>query len=178
MKSNRNLIATLLTLAFIVAFAGFASAQSHGMMGGMGNMTPEQQATMQKLHADFTAATAGMSKQLFAKESELTAALYADKPDDKKIDALTQEISELNARIYAERVKMRKAMAKEGIMTGNGHGMMGGGMMGGGMKGGGMKGGGMKGGGMYHGQPGEGMQPGAADRMQQNMPGHGAPAQQ
>lgn len=176
MKTNRNVIATVLTLAFITAFAGFASAQGHGMMGGMGNMTPEKQATMQKLHADFNTATADLHKRLFAKESELDAALYADKPDEKKIDALTKEISDLNAEIYAEKVKMHKAMAKEGIVPGKGHGMMGGKggcqMMGGGMMGGGMQHGAM--GGMQHNMPGNG----TAGQAPAGHAGHGAPAQQ
>lgn len=181
MKTNRNVIATVLTLAFITAFAGFASAQGHGMMGGMGGMTPEKQATMQKLHADFNAATADLNKQLFAKESELNAALYADKTDDKKIDALTKEIGELNAKIYAERIKMHKAMAKEGIVPGMGQGMMGGKggcqMMGGGMQHGGMMGGGMQHGamgGMQHDMTGNG----TAGQMPAGHAGHGAPAQQ
>jgi zinc resistance-associated protein len=166
MKTNRNFIASVLTLAFITAFAGFASAQGHGMMGGMDNMTPEKKATMQKLHADFNVATADLNKQLFAKESELNAALYADKPDEKKVDTLTREISDLNAKIYAERVKMHKAMAKEGIVPEKGHGMMGG-------KGGCQ----MMGGGMSQGQAGGGMQHGMMGGTQQNIPGNGTTAQ-
>jgi zinc resistance-associated protein len=184
MKTYRNIIATVLALFFITTFTGFALAQGHGMMGGMGNMNPEKHAAMQKIHADFNAATADLNKQLFAKESELNAELYADKPDDKKVDALTKEIGELNARIYAERVKMHKAMAREGIVPGKGHGMMGG-------KGGcPMMGGGMMGG-MNHGQAGGGMQHGMMGGMNHDMPGnantgqvpaghagHGTPAQQ
>ncbi|WP_051307160.1 periplasmic heavy metal sensor [Desulfomicrobium escambiense] len=173
MKTNRNVIATFLTLAFITAFAGFASAQGHGMMGGMGAMTPEHQATMQKLHADFNTATADLHKQLFAKESELNAALYADKPDEKKIDALTKEIGELNAKIYTERVKMHRAMAKEGIVPGAGGCQMMGGKMGGGMMGGGMMGGGMMGG-MQHNMTGNG----TTGQMPAGHAGHGTPAQQ
>ncbi len=173
MKTYRNIIATALTLAFITA-SGVAFAQGHGMMGGMGNMTPEHQATMQKIHADFNAATADLNKQLFAKESELNAALYAEKPDEKKVDALTKEIGELNAKIYSERVKMQKAMAKEGIMPGKGGcQMMGGGMMGG-MQHGGMMGGGMMGG-MQHGMTGNGT---AGHAPAAGHGAHGAPAQQ
>ncbi len=133
MKTYRNTIATMLTLALVTAFAGLASAQ--GMMDGMGNMTPEKHATMQKLHADFATATADLKKQVFAKESELNAILYGEKADDKKVEALTSEINALNAKIYAEQVKMHKQMAKEGIMPMGGKGcpMMGGKGMGGGM---------------------------------------------
>ena len=176
MKTYRNIIATALTLAFITA-SGFAFAQGHGMMGGMGNMTPEHQATMQKLHAEFNAATADLNKQLFAKESELNAALYAAKPDEKKIETLTTEIGELNAKIYSERVKMHKSMAKEGIVPGKGHGIMGGKggcQMMGGMQHGGMMGGGMMGG-MQHGMTGNGT---AGQVPAAGHGTHGAPVQQ
>lgn len=148
MKTYRNALATILTLAFVIAFVGLASAQ--GMMGGMGNMTPEKHATMQKMHADFATATADLKKQVFAKESELNAILYGEKVDDKKVEALTSEINALNAKIYAEQVKMHKQMAKEGIVPMGGKGMMDGKgcpMMGGKGMGGGM---GMMGG-MQHG---------------------------
>ena len=154
MKTYRNALATILTLAFVIAFVGLASAQ--GMMGGMGNMTPEKHATMQKMHGDFATATADLKKQVFAKESELNALLYGEKADDKKVEALTSEINALNAKIYAEQVKMHKQMAKEGIVPMGGKGMMGGKgcpMMGGKGMGGGMGMMGGKGmmGGMQHG---------------------------
>lgn len=139
MKTYRNAFATILTLALVTAFVGLASAQ--GMMDGMGNMTPEKQATMQKMHSDFATATADLNKQVFAKESELNAILYGEKVDDKKVEALTSEINALNAKIYAEQVKMHKQMAKEGIIPMGGKGMMDGKgcpMMGGKGMGGGM----------------------------------------
>ena len=74
----------------------------------------------------------------------------AVKVDDKKVEALTSEINALNAKIYAEQVKMHKQMAKEGIVPMGGKGMMDGKgcpMMGGKGMGGGM---GMMGG-MQHG---------------------------
>lgn len=154
MKTYRNAFATILTLAFVTAFVGLASAQ--GMMDGMGNMTPEKHATMQKIQTDFATATADLKKQVFAKESELNANLYGENVDDKKVEALTSEINALNAKIYAEQVKMHKQMAKEGIVPMGGKGMMDGKgcpMMGGKGKGGGMGMMGGKGmmGGMQHG---------------------------
>jgi len=137
MKTNRNAITILLTLVLVTAFAGFAAAQGYGMMGHMGAITPEKQATMQKLHEEYYTATADLQKQLFAKNAELDAQLYGDKTDDAKVEALTAEINALNAKIFTERIKLNKAMAKEGIMPMGGRGMMnncpnaGGGMMGG-----------------------------------------------
>jgi zinc resistance-associated protein len=145
MKTYRNALVLALTLAFLTAFTGLASAQGHGMRGqgmmggGMGAMSPEQQATMQKLHTEHAAATAELRKQIFAKESELNAQIYAEKTDEAKVEALTKDIGALNAKLYAERVKLHRQMAKEGIMpmAGSGCGMMAGK---GGMK---MHGGGM-----------------------------------
>lgn len=145
MKTYRNALALILTLAVLATFTGLASAQGHGMRGqgmmggGMNTLTPEQQTAMQKLHAEHTAATAELRKQIFAKESELNALLYADKTDNAKIDALTKDIGVLHAELYTDQVALRKQLAKEGItpMSGMGCGMMGGK---GGMK---MNGGGM-----------------------------------
>ncbi|SFL50696.1 zinc resistance-associated protein [Desulfomicrobium norvegicum] len=185
MKTYRNTIATILTLAFVTAFAGLAAAQGHGMKGGMqhgtmGGMTPEKQAVMQKLHADYDAATADLRKQLFAKESELNAELYGERTDEKKVEALTNDINALNAKIFAERIRMHKVMAKEGIMPMGGKGMMGGmgdcPMMGGGMNHGKMGGGMQHGmmGGMMHGMPGNG----TAGQAPVDHSAHGTPAQQ
>jgi zinc resistance-associated protein len=156
MKTHRYVIALVLAMAFVIGFAGVAGAKKHGTGGGgMGAMSPEKKAAMHKAHADFAAATAGLKKQLFAKESALNAEFYGEMPDDKKIEALTAEINAIHAKLYAEKVKVQKQMAQEGILPGGRHGMMGGGqgMMGGGM---GMMGGGMgcpmmSGDGMQHG---------------------------
>lgn len=134
MKTKRNI---LLTLTFFLALAGTASAMNHGKGA---SLNPEQQTVVDKAHDDFTTATADIKRQIFAKESALNAELYGDKADDKKVEALVTEINALHGKIYAEKVKMQKVMAKEGVLPEMGHGMMGGGgcpmMSGGGMKGG------------------------------------------
>jgi zinc resistance-associated protein len=151
MKTHRDVLALALALALVIAFAGIAVAQRHGMAGaGMGGVTPEQQATMHKLHAEHAAATAGLKKQLFAKESALTGEIYSDNPDEGAIEALTKEINAIHAKLYAEKVKLQKQMAQEGILPGGGRGMMGGGMGCPMMSGGGR----MGGHGMRHGRDG------------------------
>ncbi|GAB6111585.1 periplasmic heavy metal sensor [Desulfomicrobium salsuginis] len=170
MKSTRNII---IALALFLAFAGTAMAMNHG---NTANLTPEKQAVVDKAHDDFTAATADLKRQIFAKESALDAEIYGDKTDDKKVEALVAEINALNGKIYAERVKLQKTLAKEGILPGMGHGMMGGKggcqMMGGGMMSGGMQHGAM--GGMQHDMSGNG----TAGQAPAGHAGHGAPAQQ
>ncbi|NCD25009.1 MAG: periplasmic heavy metal sensor [Deltaproteobacteria bacterium] len=134
MKTNRKTMTLALALALIVTFTGLANAQGHGMRGhgargcGMGALTPEQQAVMQKFHAEHTAATAELRQQVFVKESELNAQLYAEKPDEARINALTKDIGELRAKLYADHVALRKQLAGTGIMPmgGSGCGMMGG----------------------------------------------------
>lgn len=152
MKTTRTALAALMTLAFLTAFSGPAAAQGPGMHG-MRGMTLEQQTVMQQMHNDFNTATAELRKELFAAQAALDAELYAPKPDDKKIASLTERITTLESKIFAERVAMRKAMAAKGIMPMGRMGGMGdcpmmqGGMMGGrnGMRGGMMQHGAMQG---------------------------------
>lgn len=147
MKTTRTI---LIILALCLAFAGTAMAMNHGKAA----LAPEQQAVIDKAGDDFAAATKTLKVQIFAKESALNAEIYGEKTDDKKVETLIAEINALHGKIYAEKVKMQRVLAKEGILPDMGKGM-GGGMMGSGgcpmMSGGGMKG--MKGmmGGMKHG---------------------------
>lgn len=132
MKTIRSII---LALTLFLAFAGTALAMNHGKAA---DLSPEKQALIDKAHDDFAVATTDLKRQIFAKESALNAELYGDKTDDKKVEALVAEINTLHGKIYSEKVKLRRIMAKEGILPEMGHGMMGGGgcpMMGG-MKGG------------------------------------------
>lgn len=145
---TRNRISALtlmLTLVAVLGFAGLASAQGH-MMGGQGmgmtggnmmGLTPEKQAAAQKIYADHNAATVQLKQQLFAKQSELNAQLYGGATDDKKVQALTKEISDLNAKLFESQVNLKRQLAKEGIPATGGMGMgmggMGCGMMNGGM---------------------------------------------
>ena len=121
MKTTRSII---LALALFLAFAGTALAMSHGKAA---DLSPEKQALIDKAHDDFAVSTADLKRQIFAKESALNAELYGDKTDDKKVEAVVAEINALHGKIYSEKVKIRRIMAKEGILPGKGHAMMGGG---------------------------------------------------
>lgn len=151
MKTRNRISALTLMLALVavLGFAGFASAQGHGagspgmgmgMTGGnMMGLTPEKQAAAQKIYADHNAATVQLKQQLFAKQSELNAQLYGGATDDKKVQALTKEISDLNAKLFESQVNLKRQLAKEGIPAMGGMGMgMGMGGMGCGMMNGGM----------------------------------------
>jgi zinc resistance-associated protein len=150
---TRNRISGLtlaLVLAALLGFSGLANAQmmGRGMMGGQGmgmmggnmmrGMSPEKQAAAQKIYADFNAKTASMRQQLTAKQYELNAQLVSATPDDKKVQALTKEIADLNVKLFEAQVALQNQLNKEGIPVRSGMGMMGGmncPMMGGGMMG-------------------------------------------
>lgn len=144
MKTRMNILTLSLALVAVLGLAGMASAQGHmmggpGMTGGhgmgmMNNMTPEKQAAVQKIYSDFSMSTEPLRQQLFAKQSELNVLYYNGSADTTKVQTLTREIADLNAKLYSAQVNLRKQLAKEGVpASGMGHGMgMGGmGMMGG-----------------------------------------------
>lgn len=161
MKTFTKTLTLSLALVAVLGLAGMANAQGHGMgmmsgsdhgnmvggngmgmMGGMQGLTPEKQAVVQKVYAEYNAFAAPLSQQLFAKQSELNALLYGGAADSGKIPALTKEIGDLNAKLYNAQVNLRKQLVKEGVpasgmgmggmhmgaMGGNGHGNMMGGM--------------------------------------------------
>lgn len=78
-----------------------------------------------------------MQQQPYAKQAELDAQLYAQGGDDRKIQSLAKEVGEINAKLYAAQIDLRRALTKAGIpatgMGGMGCGMMSSGMMHGGM---------------------------------------------
>lgn len=139
MKTRNRISALTLMLAMVavLGFAGFASAQGHGtgspgmgmgMMGGnMMALTPEKQAVAQKIYADFNAKTAPLGQQLNAKQYELNVLLTNPNPDDKKIQTLSKEIADLNAKFYEAQTAFQSQLTKEGIPAMGGMGMMAGG---------------------------------------------------
>lgn len=113
-KLNR----AVLPLALCLMFSGLALAQDPAPM------TPENEAVMTRAYEEFNTATSGLRKQIFAKESALNAQIYGENPDDASVNALVGEINALHAKIYTERVAMRKKLAKENIFPEPGrHGM-------------------------------------------------------
>jgi len=153
MKTHKRITGLTLALALValLGFSGLANAQmmGPGMMGGQGmmggnmmmNLSPEKQAAAQKIYADFNTKTATMRQQLTAKQYELNAQLYNATPDDRKVQALTKDIADLNAKVFEAQVALQNQLTKEGIPAMSGMGMMGGmscPMMGGSMGMGGM----------------------------------------
>lgn len=161
MTLNKTAIAALISLAALTGFSGVASAENttadsqqttqgmkngHGGMnhknmgaqrgGHMANMTPEQQAASQKAFDEFQTKTADLRKQMMSKNYEYKALLTAGTVDDKKIEAVSKEISALRDQIAEQRVQLDIQLAKAGIPMMGHRGMgMGGDHMGMGGKG-------------------------------------------
>ena len=181
--SIRNL-AFAAALALSLGATGIANAQGP-MMGGMPMLSPEQQATVQKLNTEFFSATTSLRQQIMSKQAELNAQVNSTTPDTAKIETISKDLGALQGKLLVERAALNAKLTKEGLPAA-GHGMMGGmemgGMMGGMMEGkGGMMGG--KGcmemmkdmGAMQHGAGGMGgaaPSDAATSAGQHNQPGH------
>ncbi|PKN08429.1 MAG: hypothetical protein CVU73_08275 [Deltaproteobacteria bacterium HGW-Deltaproteobacteria-8] len=153
MKFCKYILCVSFAAVLLLGLSGLSSAQMYGpgMMGGYGwggggdtGISQEKFAAMQKLYNEHYQATAQLRQQLFAKHSELNAQLYSGKTDDKRVETLTKEIADLNAKLFADQVNLRKQLVKQGLPVGGmGNGGMGyggggyGGMMNGGYGGGG-----------------------------------------
>lgn len=119
-----------------------APAKGPGMRGGgmMPALTPEQTATVHKIHEEFAAKAFPLRQEMATKKAELNAVMLQANPDAAKAKALNREINDLETKIGDLSIDARLKIAKEtGIRGGHVPGM--GGMMGGDM-GGGMRGGG------------------------------------
>jgi zinc resistance-associated protein len=124
-------------LCFVYTVEAGAQPMGPGMMYGYygyQSLTPEKQAKAQRVFAEFYAKTIELRQQVMAKQYELHAMIYSGKEDEKKVQQLTKEISELRSKLFENQVALQRQLAKEDIpwmggMGGYG-GPMGPGMMG------------------------------------------------
>jgi len=111
--SFRTLSLSLALTALLGLTASAMAAGPHG--AGMMNLSPEKQELVKKLHEDFRNSTKATRQELISKKHELDAQLYSANPDEKKIQTLTKEISDLRAKLYAARITLKGKLIKEGI---------------------------------------------------------------
>ncbi|WP_235731759.1 hypothetical protein [Fundidesulfovibrio putealis] len=78
------------------------------------------------MDAEFYASTSSERQQLTSKQYELNAIIYSSNPDDKKVQALTKDVSDLRVKLYEAWVGFQKQMVKEGLPVMGDMGMMGG----------------------------------------------------
>jgi len=152
--SKRNVMATAVAVVSLLGFIGGATAAPAqapvnaansapgNMMGGY-TLTPEQQSAFKQHHQ-----TIGLlQQQILAKQAEMNVIYDGNSPDQAKIQTLTKELGDLNAKLYSEQAAFRAQLVKSGVpcaaggygmMSRGGHGMMGGAAGGYGMMGNGM----------------------------------------
>ena len=122
-----------------------------------GTLTGPQQAQVQQIYQQDGQRLLGLRQQLTSKQYELGTLWTSDRRDESRIQALTNEVSELDAKVLASETAMQQRLAAAGCtmcvvpgggrwaQPGNGPGVMGPWMMGPGMMGPGMMGPGMMG---------------------------------
>jgi zinc resistance-associated protein len=115
-----RIVSFSLALAFVLGLAGLAAAGPHDE--AMMNLSPEKQEIVRKLHEDYYNSTREARKELLSKRHELDALLYSANPDEKRIQALTREISDLRSSLYNARISLKGKLIKEDIPFGGGYG--------------------------------------------------------
>ncbi|MGB9590455.1 MAG: Spy/CpxP family protein refolding chaperone [Candidatus Hydrothermia bacterium] len=78
-------------------------------------LTTDQAENLTKIVSDHMTSTATLRADLMAKRIELRTELGKDKPDMKKVEKLTGDISALQAKLMMERIRME--IAVKGVLT-------------------------------------------------------------
>ena len=100
---------------------GTVAPDSSGAGTGMaGRLSPEKRELVKKLHEEFYTSTKVERQELLSKRHELDAQLYSATPDEKKIQALTKEISDLRAKLYSARIALKGKLIQAGILMEHG----------------------------------------------------------
>lgn len=129
-KLTIRMLALAVMATAIIGFSGVANAaMDHTQCMQNQNLTPEQQAKMQKMHTEFLTATDATRQQLITKRAELKAQMTSPNPDTAKIEAISKELGVLEGKMRAECVKFNAQLTKEGLPACTGMGMGKGGMM-------------------------------------------------
>jgi zinc resistance-associated protein len=118
---NIRIVSLSLALAFVLGLSGLALAGPKDA-ALMSSLSPEKQEIARKLHEDYYNSTKEARKALRSKRHELDALLYSANPDEKRIQTLTREISDLRASLYSARISLKGKLIKEDIPVGSGYG--------------------------------------------------------
>jgi hypothetical protein len=126
MKIRKHITCMTLALAMLLGLSGMASAQV--MPDGMGNsgwitgdpsLSPEKQTAVRNIYNEYYQSTAVLRQQYYAKHSELNAQLYGGNTDDRRVQVLIKEISDVNSRIFENQVNLRRRLIREGVSFGS-----------------------------------------------------------
>lgn len=126
-------IAAILVLsmaALSIAGPGYGRGYGRGGCGGPGygangaysQLTPEKQVAVNKIYEKYQVKFAELRDQMWAKHATLQAMINGGNADEKKIAALTSEVSNLRQQMWDMRDAMGAELEKEtGIVAGNGY---------------------------------------------------------
>jgi Spy/CpxP family protein refolding chaperone len=147
MKKNIIIVmAVVFTLALVISTAmAFGPGFGRGMSGGPGygippvsNLTAEQSSRIQAIQQKNLTEITPLREQLFAKRTELRTLWTSQNPDQAQINALQQDMLDINAQLQEKaktaRLEMSKILTPEqqaqlpayGAGMGSGMGRMGG----------------------------------------------------
>jgi hypothetical protein len=122
--NTRNFRIMSFVLAAMLGMSGLAAAA--GPYSGGGGTSPQdfekKQELVRKLHEEFYAATETTRQELFAKSRELDAQMYGPNPDERKIQSLAKEVSDLRGKLYSAHVTLQSRLIKEGFAGYGGYG--------------------------------------------------------
>ncbi|WMW66330.1 periplasmic heavy metal sensor [Nitratidesulfovibrio liaohensis] len=108
-------------MVFGLSTGAIAQGMGHmgmGMMGGGGyQLSPEKQAAVQKIYQDQGQMVMNLNQQLMVKQYELNAQLASPNPDERRTQALSKEIADLNGKRLEAQLSFQKQLAKEGVPT-------------------------------------------------------------
>jgi zinc resistance-associated protein len=103
---------------------GCPGYNANGYAGGAADLTQEQQADLEQAYADFNASMEPLREAMWAKRTELDALVESGSADSARIQTLIAEMSDLRARMRAERDAFQSTLVSEyGITARGGYGM-------------------------------------------------------
>jgi Spy/CpxP family protein refolding chaperone len=121
MKKNIIIsIAVVFALVLVISTAmAFGPGYGRGMGSGPGygsppvsNLTPEQSSKIQVIQQKNLTEITPLREQLFAKRTELRTLWLSQNPDQAQINALQQDMLDINAQLQEKATNARLAMSK------------------------------------------------------------------
>jgi zinc resistance-associated protein len=108
-------------LAAMLGLSGLAMAAGPYARGNTTDQNlDKQQELARTLHEDFYKNTGATRQELIARSRDLEAQMYGPNPDEKKIQALAKEVSDLRAQLYIAHITLQSRLIREGVMPGYG----------------------------------------------------------
>lgn len=109
--------ALALGVSALIGLSGQALAYPGNHGGGNSSISQEQREAAQEIFAEHAKTVAPLHRQLQAKQAELNALSYADKPDQAKVQALFRDIGDIRAKLFSANADLRGKLEAKGIAS-------------------------------------------------------------